>query len=83
MKQILARLAKAKTRVQAFMDVTNFRLGMSQSVLGLTPHELPLNKGMVRNNPNGSVTIVKIGSVGKPETINLAADEVAALKRFL
>jgi len=83
MKTILARLTKAKTKVHAFFDVKNMRLGMSQAVLGLTPNELPLDKGMIRNNPNGSVTIVKIGSVGKPETINLTADEVSAIKRFL
>lgn len=83
MKQILARLAKAKTKVHAFFDVKNMRLGMSQSVLGLTSNELPIDKGMVRKNSNGSVSLVKIGSVGKPEHIELTADEISAIKRFL
>lgn len=81
--KITARLSKAKKKVQAFFDVKNMRLGMSQSVLGLNPNELPIDKGMIRKNSNGSVSLVKIGSVGKPEHIELSPAEVAVIKKFL
>lgn len=80
--KITARLSKAK-KVQAFIDVKNMRLGMSQSVLGLNPNELPIDKGLVRKKSNGSVLLVKIGSVGKPEHIELTPAEVVAIKKFI